>query len=237
MRNSGWRAPLVFRVLGWLGVLLATSGAQNSCELYRQWVQKVEKMPDWVEITDWPNLSFEVRYASTNNFVQADVYCGSQRVFLHKIAANQLRISQKWLAQHHPQLQFHIWDGARPLYAQEMLRAQVRGTPLAPFVSSPKPGGMHNYGMALDVTLKKRTGDLLDMGTDFDNFTIKSNATPSVEDSLWQMGEFTPAQVQNRRILRQAMRAGGFIQLPSEWWHYNAALSSWVRDSSGIIIP
>ncbi|NLB64710.1 MAG: M15 family metallopeptidase [Fibrobacter sp.] len=228
---------MVSKVLFFSLIIFNIAFTQTACQLYHQWVQKIEKLDSWVEITSWPNISIHVPYATPDNFAKVDMYCGSQRVFLHEMAANQFKTSLKWLSENHPDLHFHIWDGGRPLYAQEIMRSQVRGTPLAPFVSSPKPGGMHNYGMAIDLTLKNKDGEFLDMGSHFDDFSIKASARWAVEDSLLEAGELTSEQVENRRILRQAMRAGGFIQLPSEWWHFNAALSGWVRDSSGIQLP
>jgi D-alanyl-D-alanine dipeptidase len=49
------------------------------------------------------------------------------------------------------------------------------------------------------------------------------------------MGELSSTQVNNRRGLRQLMRQAGFIQLPSEWWHYNAAPSDSVHAAMAIL--
>ena len=38
-------------------------------------------------------------------------------------------------------------------------------------------------------------------------------------------------QVKNREILRQIMKKAGFIALPSEWWHFNAYPSKYVREN------
>ncbi len=50
-----------------------------------------------------------------------------------------------------------------------------------------------------------------DMGTGFDCFSLKSHTLT---------GKVSPAQRENRQLLRSAMRGCGFYNNPSEWWHY-----------------
>ncbi len=58
----------------------------------------------------------------------------------------------------------------------------------------------------------KRTDDgSADMGTGFDCFSTLSHT---------RSGQVTEAQRTNRELLRGAMRACGFYNNPSEWWHY-----------------
>jgi D-alanyl-D-alanine dipeptidase len=58
------------------------------------------------------------------------------------------------------------------------------------------------------------------MGTPYDFFGPK--AYPKQEAQLLKTGQLTRQQVDNRRLLRQAMQAGGFIPIEYEWWHFNA---------------
>jgi D-alanyl-D-alanine dipeptidase len=99
----------------------------------------------------------------------------------------------------------------------------VEGTPYERFVSQPIPGSIHAYGMALDLTLTIY-GEPVDMGSAFDSF----DDCAGKENENWcvKEGRLTPTQRQNREMLREAMRAGGWVNLPSEWWHFNAGHSS-----------
>jgi D-alanyl-D-alanine dipeptidase len=63
------------------------------------------------------------------------------------------------------------------------------------------------------VTLA-RAGDLLDMGTDFDEFTPRANA--------YATEGVSPEAVANRARLRDAMAAGGLTVYKGEWWHFDA---------------
>lgn len=234
------RALLVFKsslVLVALILVGVSHGADSYCSAMKSWINQVSQDSDWVEITAWSGLKMDLRYATHNNFVQTNLYCNNPRIFLHRLAAGKLHLTLQWLKKKSPQTNLLIWDAARPLYAQEALRAKVRGTPLAPYVSSPKPGSLHNYGMAIDLTLCDAQGHALDMGSDFDDFTVLASSVERVEDSLLQSGALQSHQIKNRRLLRQAMRHGGWMPLPSEWWHFNAASSAWVRDSLGVGAP
>ena len=88
------------------------------------------------------------------------------------------------------------------------------------YVSNPKNGSLHNYGAAVDITVAKKNGVALDMGTPYDFFG--EAAEPQLESILLANGTLTAIQIQNRKILREVMVKAGFIQLPTEWWHYNA---------------
>ena len=58
------------------------------------------------------------------------------------------------------------------------------------------------------------------MGTAFDDFT--EMAQPRFEKKFLQEKRLTARRLENRRILRAAMEAGGFKPILHEWWHFNA---------------
>ena len=122
-----------------------------------------------------------------------------------------------------------IFDASRPLYAQEVLRRTVRGTPYSAYVSSPGRGGMHNFGLALDLSITDAEGNLLDMGTDFDSF--ERCAGEVGEADALKSGRLTQNQIDNRNKLRKIMKNAGFVSLNSEWWHFNAYPSKYVREN------
>ena len=42
------------------------------------------------------------------------------------------------------------------------------------------------------------------------------------DETRWlRRGVLRPEHVRLRRVLREAMSAGGFRVLPTEWWHFN----------------
>ena len=70
----------------------------------------------------------------------------------------------------------------------------------------------HSRGSAIDLTLfSLDTGELLDMGSPYDFLSPISNHGTKL---------ITKAQTENRNILKNAMKAAGFKELRTEWWHY-----------------
>ena len=68
-----------------------------------------------------------------------------------------------------PELSLKVYDAARPMHIQQKMWNVVAGTPKNIYVSNPKNGGgLHNYGMAVDLTLCDAKGDTLSMGTKID---------------------------------------------------------------------
>jgi D-alanyl-D-alanine dipeptidase len=72
----------------------------------------------------------------------------------------------------------------------------------------------HESGRSVDVTLADgHYGWLLDMGTDFDDFSPRSLAYATDGVSAEQQA--------NRAVLRDAMSAGGLTVYSGEWWHFD----------------
>ena len=96
----------------------------------------------------------------------------------------------------------------------------VENTNKQRYVSNPAHGGgLHNFGLAVDITVVDKNGKELDMGTCVDH--LGKEAHVSTEQQMIQQKILTKQQVANRRILRNAMTAAGFHVLNSEWWHFN----------------
>lgn len=203
------------------------------CKQAEKFYKLMERSKDYVEITDWEGLRLELRYGTFNNLSGHDLYCGGTRAFLHKDAAKKLKkaievLPTVFTAEKHPNVRFVIYDAMRPLYAQEALRAPVRGTKFSHFVSSPSTGSLHNYGMAIDMGVESDNG-LVDMGTDFDTF--EKAAGQKFEAEALKSGRLTQEQIDNREMFRKVMKRAGFVPLPSEWWHFNALPSAQVREN------
>ncbi|MCL2281855.1 MAG: hypothetical protein FWC26_00885, partial [Fibromonadales bacterium] len=126
-----------------------------------------------------------------------------------------------------PDYKLIIFDAARSNHAQGVLRAAVQGTPWQNFVASPRSGSIHAYGMAVDIGLLDGQNELVDMGLPFDSFVFY--AGKKGEKEALEQGLLTDGQIKNREFLRSVMWQGGWINLPSEWWHFNAAPSDTIR--------
>lgn len=185
------------------------------------------KDPDFVDLSDLPNLRIDLRYGTKNNVLGKDVYGGFQRVLLHKIAADKFRKASALLAKHHPELRFVIFDALRPQSAQIEFWNLVKDTPQQPYFSNPEKGSIHSYGFAIDLGLVDKQNRELDMGTEFDD--LSPLAEPQKEKQFLAEGKLSCLHLQHRLILRNTMEEAGFLQLPHEWWHYDAMLPAEVR--------
>lgn len=179
------------------------------------WIEK-----HFTEILASEQVVIDMKYATTDNFMQQNVYRDFDRCFLAPLAAEKFHKACVELKNSHPQLQFRIWDTLRPREIQSQFYEHLRGTPFQNYVAAPHPGSLHNFGMAMDLTLQTRDGEELDMGTGFDDF--RDLAQPAKEKDFLSSGELSPKQYQNRLLLRTLMESQGFKVLPHEWWHFNA---------------
>lgn len=168
-------------------------------------------------------IQVDLRYGTENNFMGIDFYGGLNKCYLQRPVAEMLVKAQQALKRRAPELSLVVWDAARPLSVQQKMWDLVVPPPgmfKGYFVSNPSRGSIHNYGCAVDVTLADLSGNLLDMGTDFDHFGPE--AYPVEEASLLKDGKLTEEQVRNRKLLRSVMYEAGFWTIQTEWWHFNA---------------
>lgn len=170
-----------------------------------------------------PQIKVELKYSSTDNFFGLDVYGDLTRAYLQRAVAEQLKQAVALLQRDYPNLTLLVYDGARPLTVQQILWDQLdKPDSIKPlYVADPKIGGLHNYGVAVDLTIYDvKAGRPLDMGTEYDFFGYE--AYPDRELEMMAEGKISRAQVANREILRTVMKSAGFTGIGSEWWHFNA---------------
>ncbi|HEX4924633.1 MAG TPA: M15 family metallopeptidase [Bdellovibrionales bacterium] len=187
----------------------------------------------FVELTHFNGFKIDLRYASTNNFTGENVYGEFNRAYLHKFAAEKLRRAAALIFEKRPGTQILILDALRPRSAQRKLFSKVEGTPYEKYVANPNRGSLHNFGFAVDLTLADGEGRELDMGSGFDDFRPISE--PSRENEFFEQGLLTREHLDNRRLLRDAMVAAGFIAIPHEWWHFNALTLDQAKASFQIV--
>ncbi|MDI1324282.1 MAG: M15 family metallopeptidase [Algoriphagus sp.] len=170
-----------------------------------------------------PGLKVELMYSTTNNFFEQDVYGDLTHAYLQPEVADRLKKAQEMLQSEYPNLTLLVYDGVRPLSVQQILWDNLeKPDSIKPlYVADPKVGSLHNFGVAVDLTIYDvEAGRPIDMGTDYDFFGYE--AYPDRELEMMAEGKITRAQVANREILRKVMKASGFTGIGSEWWHFNA---------------
>jgi zinc D-Ala-D-Ala dipeptidase len=177
-------------------------------------------IPGFVCIAHLEGVSLDLRYKTTNNFMQQDLYRDYDGCYLHEDAAAKLEKAASILNEKRPGWRLRVLDALRPREIQEKMFAKVKGTKHSKYVADPRDGSGHCYGMSVDVTLEDANGNEIDMGTPFDDFTPL--AQPRYEAMHLKQGKLTREQYENRLLLRSVMREAGFGSLKQEWWHFNA---------------
>lgn len=167
-----------------------------------------------------PSIFVSLMYSRADNFTGEVLYTDLREAYLHPKAAAALVKAQKRLKQLRPDLSLKVYDAARPMSIQQKMWDKVKNTPKYFYVSNPAHGGgLHNYGMAVDLTLCTLKGDTIPMGTKIDYMGAAAHIDK--EASLVASGRISKQAQANRRLLREVMRYAGFKPLRTEWWHFN----------------
>lgn len=167
-----------------------------------------------------PTIRVDLKYNSTDNFVGVNMYQGLADAYLQPHMVQKLQQAQQYLQKHYSAAyRLVIYDAARPLSAQRTMYQQVQGTPNKVYVASPKRGGRHNYGVAVDLSIwNDSIQQALDMGSGFDVFGPVSHVGNEAE--LVRQKKITPQAKRNRQMLYTVMRKVGLVPYRREWWHY-----------------
>lgn len=110
---------------------------------------------------------------------------------------------------------------------------KMKGTKFEKFVANPAKGSMHNYGIAVDITIVNMNGKELDMGlTPFKRSTVRLYW----DYALKKLGKkLSKEQKSNRKLLSDTMKQAEFIPLSFEWWHFNGMAKDKARKKYKII--
>ena len=181
----------------------------------------------FVEVGSAPHLVIDLRYATADNFLSRPVYGNFDRLFLHPIAAEKLRIAAALLGARASGHRFIVFDGLRPNRIQRLMWRTVERTPKQIYVGDPAVGSIHGYGLAVDLSLLGSDGRECDMGTPFDDFSPL--AEPRREAAFLKAGALSATQIADRHLLREIMVAAGFHPIAVEWWHFDALPPDLVR--------
>lgn len=89
------------------------------------------------------------------------------------------------------------------------------------FAANPyKQGSGHQTGGALDITLVNDNGEELEMGCKI------RDISPLTETETKGLPK---GAKKNRRMLKRALTAVGFVNYPAEWWHYSFGERLWAK--------
>ena len=165
-------------------------------------------------------IEVSLMYSRPDNFTGRILYDDLREAYLHPKAAKALAMAQQRLRELHPELTLIIFDATRPMSIQQKMWDVVKGTSKNIYVSNPaRGGGMHNYGMAVDISICRENGDTIPMGALVDHMSNLSHIDH--EDVLVRTKRMTAEARANRQLLREVMAVGGFKPLRTEWWHFN----------------
>lgn len=166
--------------------------------------------PDLVELRTLDStIKYDIRYATTNNFMSA-VFYRSAHAYMQRPAAESLvRVNKKLKAFGYGLL---IHDSYRPWYVTKMFWDATPDDKKI-FVANPESGSRHNRGCAVDLTLYDLdTGAVVEMVGGYDEMTDRSfpDYVGGTSQQRW-----------HRELLRRSMEAEGYTVYEAEWWHYD----------------
>lgn len=155
-----------------------------------------------------PDAIVDLRYATPDNFVGVPLYPADARCLVHESMVPGLATAAATLRASGAVLVF--WDCYRPHDVQVRMYDVVSNPA---WVAKPGPyARSHEAGRSVDVTIAEN-GQLVDMGTGFDDFSSRAKAFATD-------GVSATAQA-NRARLRATMADGGLAVYSGEWWHFD----------------
>lgn len=162
---------------------------------------------DFVRILDYlPTARQELKYATEQNFTGQKIYDFSD-AWLRYGTVKKLAAVSADLAELN--LYLKIWDGFRPVSAQQKLWDAF---PNSAYVANPASGtSPHCRGNTVDVTLVDAAGNELEMPTAFDDFSKKADRDYS---------DCTELAAGHAQLLEIIMEKHGFSGYTREWWHF-----------------
>ena len=195
-----------------------------------------------------PTIKVALMYARTDNFCHKLLYANLREAYALPQCAAALKKAQAELKRLRPDLSLIIFDATRPMSVQQTMWDAVKDTNHSFYVSNPaNGGGMHNYGMAVDISLCKASWsekqwcdgatpcriDTIPMGVKVDHLGYESHIDK--EQQLLTKGILTKESLENRQLLRRVMKSSGFQPLRTEWWHFNLCTRAWAKANLKVV--
>lgn len=208
------------------------------CIVSFAWANEIEERFVKAGLVDVNTIDSSIKVDLVNsdpekNYFRENYYHGLRKAYLRKEVAIKLSNAQRILKNYHNDYSLLILDAARPRSVSQKMYDKMKGTKSEKFVANPKRGSMHNYGIAVDITIVGRSGEELDMG--FNPFRR------STLELYWAYAKkkigmkLTQEQKNHRKLLADVMTKAGFIPLSFEWWHFNGMPKADARRKYNII--
>jgi D-alanyl-D-alanine dipeptidase len=160
------------------------------------------------------DVSVSMIYASPSNIFQKKLYVDFNKPFGTEYLAKKLQKAIEIVSSHDARYQLILYDALRPASIQRVMWDAYLGEDRAKYIAAPDRRSMHNYGLAIDVSIcDRRDQTALDMGCPIDTFS-------SIADHECQT--ISPLQKNNRKVLKETMIQAGFGIYEHEWWHYES---------------
>lgn len=202
-------------------VLLCNFSLINSVIAQQTDLEKILINHGMINILDLDStFIIDLKYSTTENFVGVDLYGKFNKAFLPEDVALCLVNAHKLLKDTLPNHRFVIYDATRPKSIQQIMwdSLQLPDHQKKNYLANPDKNSMHNFGLAVDLSIVDDNGNELDMGTSFDSFK-KLSYTFNEAQNL-KNGKLSQAQYNNRQLLRNIMKKAGFNSILTEWWHF-----------------
>jgi D-alanyl-D-alanine dipeptidase len=149
----------------------------------------------------------DLKYATEDNFLKQKIYPCAECYLREEVAKALKKINSEANSLGYKLV---VFDCYRPYSAQVKMFSII---PNDKYVADPKKGSSnHNKGIALDISIASKEGNLLDMGSEFDEFSEKSHFSYS---------KISKSAQKNRNLLKNLMINGGFEPYENEWWHFS----------------
>lgn len=221
------RFPLIYGCL--IALVLITCTKANANEIEKSFTEA--GLVD-IQVID-PSIRVDlVNSHPDKNFFRENYYQGLTKAYIRPEVAPKLAYAQKLLQTEFPQYSLLIMDAARPRGVSQKMYEKMKGTPFEKYVANPDTGSMHNYGIAVDVTIVDENNNEIDMG-----FTPFYKNALSIYWGFAKLKVFglSEVQKQNRELLARIMKKAGFFPLSYEWWHFEGMPKDEARKKYRII--
>jgi D-alanyl-D-alanine dipeptidase len=182
-----------------------------------------------VDVRDYPAILLDTRKSDVSNS-----YFRLRRSVVAKLVEATRHLPRD--------IRFLVVEGHRPLSLQKRYfdgyTQQLRGRhadwdnkriydEASKYVAPPEIIPPHSTGGAVDLTLATKEGNEMDMGT-------RLNVNPEESDNacFTFAANISASAKGNRQLLINAMSKGGFVNYPTEWWHWSYGDKYWAYHTS-----
>lgn len=192
----------------------------------------VECKEPLIDVKHHPNLEYG---PPPECKLTAEHYTKIRKTVFEKLCQVQVALPKGWY--------IRLYEGFRSLEVQQMLFEQEYKRIAARFPHEPHQfhflettrlvspvtnldGSqnipVHNTGGAVDLEIITQDGQLVDMG-----MALKDWCNVEPELCLTECKIISNTAQQNRKLLLEVMRAYGFVNYPTEWWHFSYGDRYW----------